>query len=148
MASAKLRAVMAGQDEEASMDMSPMIDMVFLLLIFFMVSSHMIVVKIDKNVKPPKAKNAQVAESAVGRIVVNIYDDGTVKDTDGNELTTSDQITDYVDSIHQVNIQNQVKSRLHVRADKLVDTKYIKKVVQAAGEAGVVQVIFGSYAID
>ena len=49
MASSKLIAAAAGPDEDLKMDMSPMIDLVFLLLIFFMVNSTLIVVRIDQN---------------------------------------------------------------------------------------------------
>ncbi len=148
MASERLREAIAGEAEEMEMDMSPMIDLVFLLLIFFMVSSHMIVVKIDKNVTPPKAVNAAVAESSIGRIVINIYDDGTIHDENGALLQTSDSVTAYVDEIHQVNKQANIPSRLHVRADQKVETKFIKKAIQAAGEAGVIDVIFGAHAVD
>ena len=55
MASSKLREAMAPPAEDLKPDISSMIDLVFLLLIFFMVSSHMIVVQIDKNVKVPVA---------------------------------------------------------------------------------------------
>lgn len=131
------------------MDMSSMIDLVFLLLIFFMVSSHLIIVQIDARVKPPTAKNAKVAENATGRVVVNVLDDGRVFGEDpGNEFTTSEAITDYVDQIKQRNDNNNTPTRLHLRADKNVDTREIKKVVQAAGEAGVFEVIFGSYVVE
>jgi biopolymer transport protein ExbD len=40
MASNRLRAVNAAKQEEGKMDMSPMIDMVFLLLLFFLVVSN------------------------------------------------------------------------------------------------------------
>ena len=45
MASSKLQSAMEHQGDDAKMDMSPMIDMVFLLLIFFMVASRMVTVK-------------------------------------------------------------------------------------------------------
>ncbi|MDA9922141.1 MAG: biopolymer transporter ExbD [Verrucomicrobiales bacterium] len=151
MASEKLQAAIEALDEEEmTMDMSSMIDLVFLLLIFFMVSSHLIIVQIDKRVKPPTAKNAKVAENATGRVVVNVLDDGRVFGEDpGNEFTTSEAITDYVDQIRLRNDDAGVRpTRLHLRADKNVDTREIKKVVQAAGEAGVFEVIFGSYVVD
>jgi len=46
-----------------------MIDMVFLLLIFFLVNAQMIVVKLDKDVRPPIASNTVVDEVRNGRIV-------------------------------------------------------------------------------
>ena len=59
MASSKLRKSSAEPDENMPMDMSPMIDMVFLLLIFFIVNATAIIVKTDPNVEPPVAKNAK-----------------------------------------------------------------------------------------
>lgn len=149
MASAKLRAAIAKTEgEDLAMDMSSMIDLVFLLLIFFMVSSHLIIIKVDKNVKPPTATNAQVAKNSSGRIVVNIYDDGSILDVDSEILPTQDAITDYVDT-HRLRLEEAgMEPRLHLRADKSADTRVIKKVVQAAGEAGVSDVIFGSFVVE
>ena len=130
------------------MDMSSMIDLVFLLLIFFMVSSHLIIVQIDKRVNPPTADNAQVAKDASGRIVVNVLADGSIWAQDEIELPTSDSITDYVDQNRERLETSGVTPRLNLRADEEVDTRIIKKVVQAAGEAGVVEVIFGSYVVE
>ncbi|MCF6313334.1 MAG: biopolymer transporter ExbD [Verrucomicrobiales bacterium] len=140
---------MSGEGETMNMDMSPMIDLVFLLLIFFMVSSHMIIVKIDKNVKPPTADSAAVAKNKGGRIVVNIHEDGKFY---GPEITmtfpNADAVSEYVDAERQKNDEMQVKSRLHLRADKRVQTRYIKEIVKAAADALVVDVIFATYVIE
>ena len=61
MASSKLRKSSAGEEDECNLDMSPMIDMVFLLLIFFIVNATAIIVKTDPEVKPPVAKNSGAA---------------------------------------------------------------------------------------
>ena len=130
------------------MDMSPMIDLVFLLLIFFMVSSHLIIIRIDKNVRPPTADNAQVSKNSHGRIVVNIYEDGTILDPNGRVLETLEEIETYVSEQKDNNDLADLTSRLHVRADKYTNTRAIKKVVQASAEAGVNDVIFGSYVVE
>ncbi len=148
MASKKLRSIAGGMGEDLEMDMSPMIDLTFLLLIFFMVSSHLITVQIDKRVNPPTAKNAQVAENAAGRVVVNILADGTIWAQDKIELTSTESITAYVDEARVRYEEAGIPTRLNLRADEEVDTRIIKRVVQAAAEAGVVEVIFGSYAVD
>jgi biopolymer transport protein ExbD len=130
------------------MDMSPMIDMTFLLLVFFMVASHLITVQIDRRVEPPTAKNAQVAKESSGRVVVNILADGSIWGQNEEELPTSEAIQDYVDQTRVRNEANGIPTRLNLRADKNVDTRDIKKVVQAAGEAGVSEVIFGSLTVE
>ncbi|MEO0413966.1 MAG: biopolymer transporter ExbD [Verrucomicrobiota bacterium] len=148
MPSDKLRAVQQDEGEELPMDMSSMIDLVFLLLIFFMVSSHLIITKIDKRVNPPTAKNAQVAKNAEGRIVVNVLADGTMWDVDSVELPSSEAVEAYVEDQRIRMAENGVSPRLNLRADEEVDTRVIKKVVKAAGEAGVIEVIFGSYVVE
>lgn len=131
------------------MDMSPMIDLTFLLLVFFMVASHLITIQIDRRVKAPIAKNSRVAEVATGRVVVNILADGSVYGLDQIELPTSEAIEDYVAHARSVNEGNGVTpTRLNLRADQEVDTRVIKRVVQAAGAAGVNEVIFGSLAVE
>ena len=149
MASEKLKAAIASLDEEElQMDMSSMIDLVFLLLIFFMVSSHLIIVEIDKRVNPPTAANAQVAKNATGRVVVNILADGSIWGQGEQELPTIEAIEDYVRNYKERNDNNSIPTRLNLRADEEVDTRVIKKVVQAAGDAGVNDVIFGSYVVE
>ncbi|MDF2375797.1 MAG: biopolymer transporter ExbD [Verrucomicrobiales bacterium] len=149
MASEKLKAAIESLDEEElQMDMSSMIDLVFLLLIFFMVSSHLIIVEIDKRVNPPTAANAQVAKNATGRVVVNILADGSIWGQGEQELPTIEAIEDYVRNYKERNDNNSIPTRLNLRADEEVDTRVIKKVVQAAGDAGVNDVIFGSYVVE
>jgi len=155
MASNKLRRVQGEAGDELNLDMSPMIDLVFLLLIFFMVSSHLIVVRIDKNVKPSIVKNAEVAENATGRIVINVYgfdpelgaNQGKIFDANGRELDTSEAIEAFVDEQAQIikGSEANLTPKLHLRADRGTDTRLIKKVVQASAKAGVIDVIFGSY---
>jgi biopolymer transport protein ExbD len=72
MSSKKLRNTQAGEGEELKVDMSPMIDMVFLLLIFFIVNASIVIVKMDKKVKIPIAVNAKKQESKKGRIVITV----------------------------------------------------------------------------
>jgi biopolymer transport protein ExbD len=148
MASSKRNSGGGDQLGDLEMDMSPMIDLTFLLLVFFMVSSHLITVQIDKRVNPPTATNSQVAKDAAGRVVVNILADGTIWAQDKVELTSTESITAYVDEARVRFEESGVPTRLNLRADEAVDTRIIKRVVQAAAEAGVVEVIFGSYAVD
>ncbi len=139
---------MEAEGEELAMDMSSMIDLVFLLLIFFMVSSHLILVQIDKNVTPPTASNAQVSESSAGRVVVNVYADGRIFAQDKVELASIEAIQDYVEQLKERNDRSEIATRLHLRADKEADTRLIKRVVKAAGDAGVSEVIFSSFVVE
>ncbi len=149
MASAKLQAATRTELEDMDMDISSMIDLVFLLLIFFMVASHLIIIQIDEEVRPPVATAGKAVENAMGRIVVNIRADGSVYDTvprlmsgpDGDMGEVQAYIGELADSYNQTN----QKPKLHLRADKDVDVKRIKEVVKAASLANVIDVIFAAY---
>ncbi|SHI73803.1 biopolymer transport protein ExbD [Rubritalea squalenifaciens DSM 18772] len=152
MASNRLRALNAKPDEELKMDMSPMIDMVFLLLIFFIVVSSPMIVEQDSAVKPPVAYNAKKAEEKHGRIVVNVREDGTftpekfVKaDKTPNILADDDAIKEYVKEARERIEAQGHKARLHLRGDNRALFKYSRQVIKAAAEAGVNHVIFSTF---
>ena len=58
------------QEEDIEIDMSPMIDMVFLLLIFFIVAS--VIIDEKPKVTIPKAAYSKVPENIEGRVMVSV----------------------------------------------------------------------------
>ena len=64
--------------EEISMEMTPMIDIVFLLLIFFMVAATFHQAETDPAVKLPTEQRADPAQRVPGTTIVNIRSDGTI----------------------------------------------------------------------
>ncbi|MFI3243393.1 MAG: biopolymer transporter ExbD [Akkermansia sp.] len=60
---------------DGAVDMSPMIDCCFLLLIFFVVNATAITVSKDPNVRMPSAVSSSDLKDAKGCIVVNIFND-------------------------------------------------------------------------
>ncbi len=147
MATKKLRTAMAGPQDELKMDMSPMIDMVFLLLIFFLVNAQMIVVKLDKRVAPPVASNTLPDPVANGRIVINVFEDGTFANEDGQKLE-EDDIFEVIKDQKAINEQRGYDSRIHLRGDKAVEFRFCRKVLRIAARAGVDQVIFATYQVE
>ena len=148
MASAKLAAARHQADEDAKMDMSPMIDMVFLLLIFFMVASRMVTVKVDENIKPPVADQAVKVKSAKGRIIFNVYADGTFKNADGSKTVTEDEITERVIAFREAQEQRGVEPSMLLRAHKAASVRDVKKATKAAAMGGINKVIFGTFQTD
>lgn len=146
MASSKLRSAGRDPESECALDMSPMIDMVFLLLIFFIVNATAIIVKTDPEVKPPIAANSKRQEDGSGRIVVNIRNDGTFTAEDFNViLAGEDDIYDLVKNQDDRNKALGVKSKLHLRGDKESVFKYCRTAIRGAARAGVDQVVFGVF---
>jgi biopolymer transport protein ExbD len=147
MASSKLRRTSASQDKELAVDMSPMIDMVFLLLIFFIVNATAIIVKTDPKVKPPIAANAKPQENRLGRIVINIRDDGTYTAEDFNVILPDDvAIFDLVKKEKErMALEGIVAPKLHLRGHKDAVFSHSRTVIRAAAKAGVDQVVFAVF---
>jgi len=140
----KLSQTNAPELDELEMDMSPMIDMVFLLLIFFMVNSTMIINKLDPEVKIPVGDTSKTPEVGAGRVVVNIYEDGRFFDDSENELTP-EGISELVQGQARFHKMEGNKTRLVLRGDLNAKVLQVKKAVKAAAEVGVTDVIFSSY---
>ena len=151
MASDKLRALNAQEDKEAEMDMSPMIDMVFLLLIFFIVVSSPMIVKMDPAVKPAVAFNSVSAEDKNGRIVINVrgedeYYKLNFNDSDA-KMTSEDDIADYVEAeVKRIKgLATEYKPKLHLRGDKEALFEFSQTAIAGAARAGVNEIIFSVY---
>lgn len=162
MASKRLRAQNADTGDELSVDMSPMIDMVFLLLIFFIVTANLVVVKMDKRVEVPVAEASETAEKSNGRIVINVYGEGVNKAGKslshesgaryslGDEKFTAlpdddQQIFQYIKD-QKESMEGSVTPQLHLRGHRGVEFKHCRRIIRIAADAGVDQVVFASYA--
>ncbi len=133
------------EDEEAKIDMSPMIDMVFLLLIFFIVNATAIIVQTDPAVTPPVAKNSKRQEEGRGRIVINVREDGTYTDEKFVVLLDKQSIFEVVQMRKQKIDSEGLKPKLHLRGDENAMFKYSRTAISAAAEAGVTEVVFAVY---
>ncbi len=142
----RLRRSTTEPEAECKMDMSPMIDMVFLLLIFFIVNATAIIVKTDPEVEPPVAKNSKRQTDGSGRIVVNVHQDGTYTAEDFNVvLENEDAIHDLVKNMKDRHQGLGVTSKLHLRGDKDTVFRHSRTAIRAAARAGVDQVVFAVF---
>lgn len=148
MASSKLKNAITARDEGLTVDMSPMIDMVFLLLIFFLVVSSAVIVKQDPAVKPPIAKNSRKAEDGTGRIVINIREDGTLTSESLKVLEDDDAILELVRTEKEkIDVQG-FQPKLHLRGDKEAVFKHSRRVIRISARAGVDQVMFATFGFE
>lgn len=146
MASSKLRKARVAEDDDAKIDMSPMIDMVFLLLIFFIVNATAIIVKTDPKVLPPVAKNSLKQADGRGRIVINVHEDGTYTAEDFRVvLSTPSDISDLVKEEKEKIDALGLEPKLHLRGHQDAVFKFSRDAIRAAATAGVDQVVFAVY---
>ena len=127
-----------GQKEEASFQMAPMIDMVFLLLVFFMMASRMAQRQnIPMNI--PDATKAVVPKERPNRWVINITKDGDLYS--GDQETTLPELEKMI----KVRLKENPKTKIYLRADEDTKHKEVKKVMTAMAKAGISDFIFGVF---
>lgn len=124
--------------EETKLQMAPMIDMVFLLIIFFMTASHL---SSSKNVELeiPEAARGVVPKERPDRWTVNILRDGSLYS--GQQPVTLDELRQLV----TVRVQQDPNTKVYLRADKSTPHKQVRGVMNAMAGAGVGDFIFGVY---
>jgi len=127
------------QEDECAFEMAPMIDMVFLLLIFFMCASTLPNLSRDDKVKLPVADKSIVPKNKKHDAVINIRDNGDVYW--GKQPSTFEEITEYVS---EKALENE-DLKIYIRADKQVSHRAVRKVIDACAKAGVMDIQFAAY---
>jgi biopolymer transport protein ExbD len=124
--------------DDASIDMAPMIDMVFLLLIFFMVAS--VVTDLKKvPVEIPTSEHAKVPENIKGRMMLSI---------DANNQIYVDTTPVTIEELKPMiaeELDRNPDLRILVRADKRVVYKTCKDLMSACGEVGASDLIYATF---
>lgn len=126
------------QEGDAQFEMAPMIDMVFLLLVFFMCASHMSVVQ-SVPMEIPTATKAVVPEERPDRFIVNITADGTVYS--GETVVTIEELK----NIAKADLQYAPNLKVYIRADQKTHHKHVRKVMNSLAETGLDNFIFGTF---
>lgn len=130
-------------DEEVEIDMSPMIDMVFLLLIFFIVASQIVADKPPVTV--PTAESAAIAKNDKDRFVISVTKS---KDPAKKYYLPSNphKPVSYKDLIAgiQAAVNANPNVRIVLRADNQVPYKETEKIMKACAAAGAYNMIFAA----
>lgn len=125
--------------DDVSFQLAPMIDMTFLLLIFFMVTTKITKEKKKLDIALPVAATAKVPDDLSGRESINIDDQGRY--FVGDRLVDEKELKAYM----KQRLIDFPPLRIYVRADARTQAKEMKKMMKICAEAGAIEVIFGSY---
>jgi len=127
-------------EDEIAVDMSPMIDLVFLLLIFFLVASA--IVKIDKvPIEVPAAVYAKVPEDETGRFAITVNTQDEIYVGPASDRVTLEQLTDRM----RTEIEADPDLRIVIRSDRQVKYGTNEKIMEACAEAGANDLIFAAF---
>ena len=124
--------------DEVSFQITPMIDMTFLLLIFFMVTQKITEQELNVPVKLPVAISA-VPPQKVERDVINI--DGQGNYYIGDKMASKEEVMAHL----RIKFKDYPPLQIYLRADQNTPTKKIREFVEMATEVGAIDLIFGVY---
>jgi len=125
-----------------SVNMTPMIDVTFLLIIFFLVSSH--IAKQDQRLPLdlPLSNTGLATQVLVDRptTTVHVLPDGTYH-LGSNPLP----LATIIDAIGQRNANTPGGLRVRIRTDKSVAYEYVSPLLKACAELEIRDVVFSVY---
>lgn len=126
---------------EEEIDLTPMIDVVFLLIVFFMTVANMITSE-KKEIDMPVATHSVIPEEFGGRSTITVMRDGTVY-AGVNQVDL-----DGLEQILQRELNNDPELKVYLRADSYAEHQFVNDVMESCAAIGIYNVIFAAYQSD
>jgi biopolymer transport protein ExbD len=126
------------QFHHPGIQLAPLVDVLLLLLIFFLLTWNAARNENELDVKVPKAAAAKPNNAPVGDVVVNVKADGNV--VVNRRTLTSAELTDLLKSLVALNTEQAVI----IRGDEAGAYKNIIGVLNICTEAGITNVAFAT----
>ena len=135
-----------GGDGEPEFQIAPMIDVLLVLLVFFVMITSAEVLKVDKNLTLPVSANAKKKEPEMAKheVALNLRFD---RETNKGVLTMDDQVyEDWQEVVPKLQAirEKDPLTRVVVRGDRELPAGEIQRVMNLIGEAGVADIAFAS----
>ena len=129
-------------EEDPEFQIAPMIDILLVLLVFFMAISTSEILQVSEGVILPVAKDAGKRTKPKGEVLVNVLWNPL---NESGHIEVSEQKYDRADQITGLltkAVQDTPETRVLIRADRNVRYDYLRAVLVVAGQAGVGKVTF------
>ena len=122
-------------------NMTPMIDVVFLLIIFFLVSSHLAKQEVQMELPLPVAESGQEAsDPTVPRMTINVLSDGTCS-LAGRTVSINDLGTRLVERMAAEGADLEVR----IRSDRAAPYRAVEPILLVCARSGIWNVVFSVY---
>jgi biopolymer transport protein ExbD len=126
------------QNNAPGFQIAPMVDIVFLLLIFFLVTWNFSRSETELDVKVPKAREGKETRRAVGEVILNVKSNGTVvmnrRQMNGTELQDTLQ---KIASLYP-------DQAVILRGDESTDYRHVVEVLDTCRRANIWNVAFAT----
>lgn len=129
----------SANSKNLSVNLTPMIDMVFLLIIFFIVSSNMVQQEVSIPVDLPSAETGELQkdDEKNKKIVITVLGDGTI--ILGSQTMTLDQLEKHLLAQRQLTYE---PLKIRIRADRMTPYGAVEPIMTRCIEAGIPDVVF------
>lgn len=138
---------------EPDFQIAPMIDVLLVMLIFFMTITSAQVLRVDKNIKLPVAQSASRKDSSRSEVIINVrWEENTQRPVftfeDRPYSTTAEFLEDLKRSKDaaekQISSSQNPNIRAVIRADKNCPALHVSQAMLAAAEAGIADISFST----
>ena len=121
-----------------SLNLTPLVDVVFLLIVFFLVSSHLAHRELRRDVDLPTAATGERTPPGPPRVVaINVLADGTIELA--GQATPIAEVPAWIAAYRE---RRPEPFEVHVRGDRATDFATIEPVLAACARAGVGRIGF------
>ena len=124
--------------QHPGIQLAPLVDVLLLLLIFFLMTWNAARNENELDVKVPKASSAKEKSAPIGDVVVNVKADGNV--VVNRRTLTSSELSDMLKNLVQLYPDQAVV----IRGDESGAYKNVVEVLNICSEAGVTNVAFAT----
>lgn len=124
--------------QHPGIQLAPLVDVLLLLLIFFLLTWNAARNENELDVKIPKASAAKERSAPIGDVIVNVKADGNV--VVNRRTLTSQELSDLLKNLVQLSAEQAVV----IRGDEAGAYKNIVNVLNICSEAGVTNVAFAT----
>ncbi len=142
-----------GGDGEPEFQVAPMIDVLLVLLIFFMSITTAQVLKVDKSITLPLAPDAIKKDTQRSEVIVNVRWDAAKKRgtyvVDDKTFLETGELTKAIAAAKKIGETRIAKSanptfRAVIRGDREATATYIARAMNSAAEAGISDISFSA----
>lgn len=124
--------------QHPGIQLAPLVDVLLLLLIFFLMTWNAARNENELDVKVPKASAAKERSAPIGDVVVNVKTDGNV--VVNRRTLSSSELGELLKGLVQLNAEQAVV----IRGDEAGAYKHIIEVLNVCSQAGVSNVAFAT----
>ncbi len=142
-----------GGEGEPEFQIAPMVDVLLVILIFFMTITSAQVLKVDKTIHLPPAPHAQKKDNQRSEGVINVR---WLPDTKKAEFVFQDRVYTHASDLvplikaakeigeKKITAGNNPNFRIVIRGDRDVPASYVSQAMNACAEASIVDLSFSA----